>query len=56
VNLTDRAVVGDWVLGADVSEARTSRLDELPGAPIPLSGRRVPILAGPRAIVTILVR
>lgn len=56
VNLTDRAVVGDWVLGADVSEARTSRLDELPGAPIPVSGRRVPILAGPRAIVTILVR
>jgi mannosylglycerate hydrolase len=56
VNLTDRAVVGDWVLGADVSEARTSRLDELPGAPIPVTGRRVPILAGPRAIVTILVR
>jgi mannosylglycerate hydrolase len=56
VNLTDSAVVGDWVLGADVSEARTSRLDELPGAPIPVTGRRVPILAGPRAIVTILVR
>lgn len=56
VNLTDRAAIGDWELGADVREARLSRLDELPGAPIPVTGHRIPVLAGPRAIVTILVR
>ncbi len=56
VNCTDREVTGEWVLGTTVDEARTSRLDETPGVPIPIRGRVVPILAPPRAIVTILVR
>jgi mannosylglycerate hydrolase len=56
VNLTDRAIIGEWVLGAPVREARASRLDETPSASIPVRDRRVPILAPPHAIVTTLVR
>jgi alpha-mannosidase len=56
VNLTEHAVIGEWVLGGEVREARTSRLDETPGALVPMRDGRVPILAPPRGIVTMLVR
>ena len=56
VNLTEQEVTGEWVLGAGIREARTARLDETPGEEVPVRDRVVPILAGPRAIVTILVR
>jgi alpha-mannosidase len=56
VNLTDTPVHGRWVLGRGPSEARLSRLDEAPGESIAPSGDGVAFEAGPRAVVTILVR
>ncbi|MDE3217227.1 MAG: hypothetical protein KGO03_12535, partial [Gemmatimonadota bacterium] len=55
VNLLDRAVRGRWVVAGGVREARASRLDETPGADLPVSGDAVEFEAGPRAVVTVLV-
>jgi hypothetical protein len=55
-NLTDESREGAWHLGFPVSEARLSRLDETPAGNLDVRGRRVSFTAGPRAIVTILVR
>ena len=56
VNLLDEAVDGSWTCGWPVSEARLARLDETPGAPVPVDGARVSFTAGARAVVTLLVR
>jgi hypothetical protein len=56
VNLTDRAQPGAWRLGIPVSEARLARLDETPGEPLSVADGRIAFHAGPRAIVTIVVR
>ena len=56
VNLTDTPVAGRWTLGVDLSEARIARLDETIVDHLDVSGTSVAFEAGPRAIVTILVR
>ena len=56
VNLLEREVQGSWRLGGPIGEARRSRLDESPGDPLPVDGDRVRFVAGPRAVVTLLVR
>ncbi|HEY2896753.1 MAG TPA: glycosyl hydrolase-related protein [Gemmatimonadaceae bacterium] len=56
VNLTDREIDGAWTLGARAREARVSRLDERPGELLGIQDDRVPFIAAPRAIVTVLVR
>lgn len=56
VNVLDRATGGTWRLGFTVTEARTARLDETPGTPLDVAGNAVHFHAGPRAVVTILVR
>lgn len=56
VNLSDEPRAGAWRLGFPVIEARLSRLDETPGDRIEVRDRRVEFRAGPREIVTVLVR
>ena len=56
VNLTEREIAGAWTLGASMSEARISRLDESPGELLRIQDNRVPFVAAPRAIVTLLAR
>jgi mannosylglycerate hydrolase len=56
VNLTDEPRAGAWRLGFPVTEARVSRLDETPGDALEVRERRVAFTAGPREIVTVLVR
>jgi len=56
VNLLDEARSGSWDLGSPVMEAQLARLDETPVAALPPAGTRVEFTAGPRAVVTILVR
>ncbi len=57
VNVTDEAREGAWLLPFQVVEARASRLDETPGAALPLStDGKVAFSAPPRDIVTVLVR
>ena len=54
VNLTEREIAGAWTLGAPAHEARLSRLDESPGELLRIQDNRVPFVAAPRAIVTLL--
>jgi hypothetical protein len=60
VNVTDAAVDGAWTLPPAVREARLSRLDETPGEALTVdvgaSGARVAFRAGPRGVVTLIVR
>jgi 2-O-(6-phospho-alpha-D-mannosyl)-D-glycerate hydrolase len=56
VNLSDEPRGGAWRLGFAVMQARRSRLDETPGDPMEVRDGRVPFTAGPREIVTVLVR
>jgi mannosylglycerate hydrolase len=56
VNLLEREVEGSWNFGFTVAEARASRLDETPLAPIPVDGHRVAFRAKGRQVVTLLVR
>jgi alpha-mannosidase len=56
VNLVDQPREGTWRLGFPVREARVSRLDETPGEPLEVTGDRVAFRAGPREVVTVLVR
>jgi len=56
VNLTERSATGRWTLGAPITEARASRLDETPGEIVLLQGNSIAFTATPRAIVTLLVR
>lgn len=56
VNLLDREVEGSWNFGFSVAEARASRLDETPLAPVPVDGHRVAFRAKGREVVTLLIR
>ena len=56
VNLTDVPCAGLWRTGFAISEARDARLDETPGAAIPVAGNEVAFSASPHAVITILVR
>jgi hypothetical protein len=60
VNVTDAPVDGAWVVAAPLREAARARLDETPtaalGVAVDADGARVPFRAGPREVVTVLVR
>ena len=57
VNLAGDAVSGRWRLGWRITEARTSRLDETPGDPVPVEqGAALSFDVPPHGIHTILVR
>jgi alpha-mannosidase len=56
VNLLDEPVDGCWRFGAPVLEARYARLDETPLEPLEVTANRVSFRAGPRAVVTVVVR
>jgi alpha-mannosidase len=56
VNLLDQEVAGSWRLPRMVRDPQLARLDETPLTPIEVRGDRIPFLAPPRGIVTILVR
>lgn len=56
VNVTGEFASGEWILSG-IREAMLSRLDETPLETVAVDdGGRVPFRAGPRAIVTLLVR
>jgi hypothetical protein len=56
VNLADAPVIGAWSLPSDAVEVRSSRLDETPGELLEHGARTIPISAGPRQVVTVLLR
>src|SRR5690348_9300378 len=56
VNLCDHPVAGAWRCGFPITEARRARLDETPMSACEVAGASVPFQAGPRDIVTLLVR
>ncbi|HEV8409054.1 MAG TPA: glycoside hydrolase family 38 C-terminal domain-containing protein [Gemmatimonadaceae bacterium] len=56
VNLLDEPRTGSWRIGTPVTEKHIARLDETIVQTAPGTGENVNFLAGPRAIVTILVR
>lgn len=56
VNLLDEPVDGTWRFGMPVREARYARLDETRLEPLEVGVDGVAFRAGPRAVVTILVR
>jgi hypothetical protein len=56
VNLLDRTVTAKWSFGFPLSEARLARLDETHIGPLAFESHAIQFEAGPRAIVTILVR
>jgi alpha-mannosidase len=56
VNLLDEARAGSWHVGAPITHAHIARLDETILEPAQTAGETVNFLAGPRAVVTILVR
>ncbi|MGZ8493463.1 MAG: hypothetical protein ACXWZS_14790, partial [Gemmatirosa sp.] len=60
VNVTERAVAGSWTLGETLRAARLARLDETTGDALHVetigTASVVRFEAGPRAVVTILVR
>jgi alpha-mannosidase len=56
VNLLDEPRDGAWRLGFPIREARRSRLDETPGEALDVTNNGVAFRAGPREIVTVLVR
>jgi hypothetical protein len=56
VNLLDQPVPGTWHLPRAPRRVDLARLDETPLQPMDVHGREVPFVAGPREIVTLLVR
>ncbi|HEY9227953.1 MAG TPA: glycosyl hydrolase-related protein [Gemmatimonadaceae bacterium] len=56
VNLLEQEVSGVWRLPFEVREARLARLDETTMSELVSNGAEIPFVAGPRAVVTILVR
>ena len=56
VNLLDELVTGRWRLGWAFREVVRSRLDETPAEPLEHVGDSIAFSAGPREVVTILVR
>jgi hypothetical protein len=56
VNLVDTAVAGSWRFGVPVREAYLARLDETPGARLPITADSISFHVPPRGTSTILVR
>jgi alpha-mannosidase len=56
VNLLDREVEGRWTFGVPIASARLARLDETQLGELAVEGTSVAFTAGPRAVVTLLVR
>jgi alpha-mannosidase/mRNA-degrading endonuclease toxin of MazEF toxin-antitoxin module len=56
VNLLDEPRPGSWRVAAQIKEAHVARLDETILEPAHADGEIVSFVAGPRAVVTILVR
>jgi hypothetical protein len=58
VNLGTREQAGRWILPRAITEAKLARLDETPISDIAIASdaRLVEFVAGPRAVVTLLVR
>ncbi|MFN2398902.1 MAG: glycoside hydrolase family 38 C-terminal domain-containing protein [Gemmatimonadaceae bacterium] len=56
VNLLETTVLGAWLFGSRVTEARLARLDESPLQPLAVRHGEIAFDAPPRGIVTILVR
>jgi alpha-mannosidase len=56
VNLLEQPVDGSWRLSVPPREARRARLDETPAGDARVDGDRVRFSAGPREVVTLLVR
>jgi len=56
VNLLDQPVPGAWRLPRTPGSVELARLDETPLQPMDVHGHEVPFVAGPREIVTLLVR
>ena len=56
VNLLEHEVDGAWQFGFPIREALRARLDETPREALPHEHDRVTFRAGPREVVTILVR
>ncbi len=55
-NLTHRELRARWRTGFDIAAAQRARLDEEPIEELGLAGRDIPFVAGPREVVTIIVR
>jgi mannosylglycerate hydrolase len=60
VNVAERATQGEWRVRAPLHEATLARLDETPTSALPIADVdgewRVPFVAGPREVVTVMVR
>ena len=56
VNISDRAQTGRWTLPRPIQEAKLARLDETPLGDLKVDSSVVEFGAGPRTVVTILVR
>lgn len=56
VNVTGATLQGSWRWHRAIREARLSRLDETPGAPLRARDDVVDFVSPPRAVVTVLVR
>jgi alpha-mannosidase len=56
VNLLEHETAGSWRLGREVREVHMARLDETNLTPLAAQNDRIPFLAPPRGVVTILVR
>ena len=56
VNLTDDEVTGRWILGFPAKTANLARLDETPLGSLALADGEVSFIAGPREVVTILLK
>lgn len=56
VNLLDTAATGAWRVPFEIRDAQVARLDETPLEVATWTGREIDISAGPRAVVTLLVR
>ncbi|MFI5245153.1 MAG: glycoside hydrolase family 38 C-terminal domain-containing protein, partial [Gemmatimonadales bacterium] len=56
VNLLNEVHAGSWSIGTPIREAQLARIDETMIETVALDGARVNFVAGPRAVVTILVR
>lgn len=56
VNLLERPAAGGWRCGFPVREAMRARLDETPVEAAAIDGAGIPLQAGPREILTLLVR
>jgi hypothetical protein len=55
VNVTDREVIGAWVLPQPVKDVQLGRLDETPLAPLGVDGNRIWLVVPPFGIHTTII-